>query len=306
MSKSPHWHHQATCTKVAVQLTLWCESTGSGQAVITPGVIFADADDVISDVVWISDERLAALMDNAGHVTGAPEFAVEVLSFGVRNEERDRTAKRKLYETQGVREYWILDWRLKQVEVYCRKHGELRLVTTLPPNVTFIWISMSEMRPCTSASCGASSARIRPSRNASSQSAGWTNHHPQLRNNLTRSCGITFVKDEVDHYTNTDDRRATRNVSSGKGALGARNALDNGWCGRKKSPRNLFSSQTTQQSQRERHPRLSRQHGMAGNEDQTQQIIAYIIQSYCFHIYCATFLLIFELTAKFSVFSLDV
>lgn len=43
-----------------------------------------DADDVIPDVVWISDERLAALMDDAGHLTGAPELAVEVLSFGAR------------------------------------------------------------------------------------------------------------------------------------------------------------------------------------------------------------------------------
>ncbi|MCL4835690.1 MAG: Uma2 family endonuclease [Caldilineaceae bacterium] len=79
-------------------------------------------------MVWISDERLAALMDEAGHLTGAPELAIEVLSFGIHNEERDRTAKRKLYETQGVREYWILDWRLKQVEVYRRAHGKLRRV----------------------------------------------------------------------------------------------------------------------------------------------------------------------------------
>lgn len=131
MSKSPHWHHQAACTNVAVQLTLWAKSGGSGQAVVTPGVIFADADDVIPDVVWISDERLAALMDDAGHLTGAPELAVEVLSFGPRNEERDRTAKRKLYETQGVQEYWILDWRIKQVEIYRRENGELKRTATL-------------------------------------------------------------------------------------------------------------------------------------------------------------------------------
>jgi Uma2 family endonuclease len=35
---------------------------------------------------------------------------IEVLSFGARNEERDRTAKRKLYETQGVRESNIVSW----------------------------------------------------------------------------------------------------------------------------------------------------------------------------------------------------
>lgn len=136
MSRAPHWHHQATCTKVAVKLTLWSEGKGNGIAVVNPGVIFTDANDVIPDVVWISDERLAALVDEAGHLTGAPELVIEVLSFGMRNEERDRTAKRKLYETQGVREYWILDWRLKQVELYRREQGELRRVATLLPEET--------------------------------------------------------------------------------------------------------------------------------------------------------------------------
>lgn len=133
MSKSPHWHHQTACGNVYMELKLWCRREGGGDVAITPGVIFSDADDVIPDVAWVSQERLHSLMDAAGHLTGAPDLAVEVLSFGVRNEERDRTAKRKLYETQGVREYWILDWRLKQVEVYRREQGELRRVLTLLP-----------------------------------------------------------------------------------------------------------------------------------------------------------------------------
>ncbi len=136
MSKSPHWHHQATCGNVYMELKLWCRRQGQGGVAINPGVIFSDTDDVIPDVAWVSQERLDDLMDDAGHLTGAPDLAVEVLSFGVRNEERDRTAKRKLYETQGVREYWILDWRLKQVEVYRRERGELRLVATLLPEET--------------------------------------------------------------------------------------------------------------------------------------------------------------------------
>jgi len=86
---------------------------------------------VVPDVVWISHERLAALMDEAGHLTGAPELAVEVLSPGVENERRDREAKLKLYGSRGIREYWIVDWRLQQVEVYRRDQAMLRLVSTL-------------------------------------------------------------------------------------------------------------------------------------------------------------------------------
>ncbi len=136
MAKSPHWHHQETCGNVYMEIKLWCRQTGQGQVAINPGVIFSETDDVIPDVAWVSQNRLAGLMDEAGHLMGAPDLAVEVLSFGARNEERDRVAKRRLYETQGVREYWILDWHLKQVEVYRREYGELRLVATLLPEET--------------------------------------------------------------------------------------------------------------------------------------------------------------------------
>ena len=40
-------------------------------------------------MVWVSKERLAILLDNEGHLTGAPELVVEVLSPGVQNERRD-------------------------------------------------------------------------------------------------------------------------------------------------------------------------------------------------------------------------
>ena len=56
---------------------------------------------------------------------------VEVLSAGAENERRDREAKLKLYESRGVREYWIVDWRLQQVEVYRREQALLRLAATL-------------------------------------------------------------------------------------------------------------------------------------------------------------------------------
>jgi len=108
---------------------------------------------VVPDVVWISHERLAALMDEAGHLTGAPELAVEVLSPGVENERRDREAKLKLYESRGIREYWIVDWRLQQLEVYRRDQAMLRLVSTLfaedvLPSPLLPGFSCPEVRVC--------------------------------------------------------------------------------------------------------------------------------------------------------------
>jgi len=134
VTRAPHWAHQGTAGNIFLELQIWSRICGLGEARQTPGIIFTDADNVIPDVVWISNERLALLLDEEGHLTGAPEFIVEVLSPGVTNERRDREAKLKLYSSKGVQEYWIADWRLQQVEVYRREDAQLRLMSTLLPN----------------------------------------------------------------------------------------------------------------------------------------------------------------------------
>ena len=85
-------------------------------------------------MVWISNQRLATLLDNDGHLKGAPELVIEVLSAGGENERRDKEVKLKLYASRGVQEYWIIDWRLQQVEIYQREKATLILVKTLFTN----------------------------------------------------------------------------------------------------------------------------------------------------------------------------
>jgi len=131
VTRAPHWKHQKACVRISTALDTWSQTTASGEVTIAPGVIFSDTDAVIPDVVWASHERLAVLLDEAGHLTAAPELVVEVLSAGSENERRDRELKLKLYSARGVREYWIVDWRKQQVEVYRRDRAVLHLVTTL-------------------------------------------------------------------------------------------------------------------------------------------------------------------------------
>ncbi|WP_335091701.1 Uma2 family endonuclease [Nostoc sp.] len=131
VTRTPHRRHQQVCVKIARQLDVWSDSSGLGETIVAPGVIFSQADSVIPDVVWVSRERLTQIEDEAGHLTGAPELVVEVLSPGKQNELRDKEAKLKLYSVQGVREYWIVDRLTKQVEVYRREKAQLVLVATL-------------------------------------------------------------------------------------------------------------------------------------------------------------------------------
>ncbi len=133
VTRAPHWRHQITTSNVGSELRNWSIASGLGKAVQAPGLIFSDADNVIPDVVWISQERLTTGLDQSGHLIVAPELVVEVLSAGAENERRDREAKLKLYSARGVQEYWIINWRSPQVEVYRREKAILTLVYTLFP-----------------------------------------------------------------------------------------------------------------------------------------------------------------------------
>jgi Uma2 family endonuclease len=131
VSNAPHWHHQYAADEIRIALRSSRHVSAAGITVTAPGLVFAEDQDVIPDLIWISHERLARGQDAAGHFTIAPELIVEVLSTGWSNEHRDRDVKLSLYSRQGVDEYWIVDWRARQVEVYRRVEGELRLVATL-------------------------------------------------------------------------------------------------------------------------------------------------------------------------------
>jgi Uma2 family endonuclease len=136
MSRSPHYEHQLACSNITEFLGVWSRKTKLGQAVIGPGVIFADDDDVIPDVAWASRERRDEILADDGHFHGAPELVIEVLSFTGSNARRDREAKLKLYARRGVEEYWILDWMMRQVDVFRRDVFGLEFVATLSSSET--------------------------------------------------------------------------------------------------------------------------------------------------------------------------
>jgi Uma2 family endonuclease len=131
VTRSPHIRHQGAAGKLHVRLENWSEKTGLGSAFEVPGVIFTPTDAVIPDVVWISRDRLANGIDEAGHLIVAPELIVEVLSPGALNEQRDKEVKLKLYSLHGVQEYWIVNWQQKTLAIYRRTETQLKLVATL-------------------------------------------------------------------------------------------------------------------------------------------------------------------------------
>lgn len=131
VSRAPDDDHQEVCTHCIIDLGNWNREKRLGVVLTAPGLMFGEADAAIPDVVWVSRERRAAIEGEDKKLHGAPELVVEVLSPGAANERRDREAKLKLYSTQGVQEYWIVDPRAQTVAVYRREAARLRLVATL-------------------------------------------------------------------------------------------------------------------------------------------------------------------------------
>jgi Uma2 family endonuclease len=131
VSTAPHFEHQAACTKGSRALDEWNDRTGLGRVFVAPGVIFAESDGVMPDIVWVSRDRLSEIADSAGHLRGAPELVVEVLSAGRANERRDREIKLSLYSRYGVEEYWLLEWRTRTVTIFRRSGQALDRVARL-------------------------------------------------------------------------------------------------------------------------------------------------------------------------------
>jgi Uma2 family endonuclease len=136
VTRAPHIRHQGAGGNIYFELGSWSRQTQLGEPFQTPGVIFTPTDAVIPDVVWISRDRLANGLDQAGHLTIAPELMVEVLSPGEQNEQRDKEVKLKLYSRHGVQEYWIVNWQQQTLEIYRRIDAHLQLIATLLPSDT--------------------------------------------------------------------------------------------------------------------------------------------------------------------------
>ncbi|MFP4132747.1 MAG: Uma2 family endonuclease [Halothece sp.] len=130
VTRSPHWKHQHIITNLSASLHGWSKQYG-GFVIASPSIISSQLDSVIPDLIWVSDQRLKEIEDEAGHFTGFPELVIEILSAGERNIYRDKQAKVKLYSQGGVQEYWIIDRFSKQLEIYHQGKEQLIFVKTL-------------------------------------------------------------------------------------------------------------------------------------------------------------------------------
>ncbi len=84
-------------------------------------VYLTENDRVIPDAMIVCNKNIIRL----DGIHGAPDLVVEVLSPGTA--KNDRGYKKNLYETAGVKEYWIVDPISHSIEVYILADGKFVL-----------------------------------------------------------------------------------------------------------------------------------------------------------------------------------
>lgn len=114
MTATPFFRHQNIVFRFAEALNRWVRAKRLGVVIVSPMDCVLAADLVLQpDVMFIAKDRTSIIQ---GHVMGAPDLAVEVVADNRR--KRDYKDKRDRYEQHGVKEYWILDARENQAEIW--------------------------------------------------------------------------------------------------------------------------------------------------------------------------------------------
>ena len=121
MSPSPIVRHQRVLRRLSFLLGTWVENTKAGELLFAPmDVVLSENNIVQPDILYVSDERAFIIKEK--NIQGAPDLLIEILSEG--NRRHDEVKKRKLYESFGVEEYWIVDPVLETVKVFRLENSE--------------------------------------------------------------------------------------------------------------------------------------------------------------------------------------
>jgi len=116
VTPAPSSRHQRVSRRLLYALEATLGARGLGELFFAPiGVEFpATEEGVQPDIVFVSRARRGIIVEEG--IRGAPDLVIEILSPTTAH--RDRGVKRKLYERQGVRQYWIVDLDTEVVEVW--------------------------------------------------------------------------------------------------------------------------------------------------------------------------------------------
>lgn len=123
MSPAPTPNHQIIQANLFFELSRVVREEDRGRVVGPPlDVRLGDATVLQPDLVYVAAAHTDRIGEHA--IEGPPDLVAEILSPAPAH--RDLTEKKRLYETHGVREYWVIDPDQRTVEVFANTEEGLR------------------------------------------------------------------------------------------------------------------------------------------------------------------------------------
>lgn len=114
--------HQRISRKLSTRLDIFIEKNKLGEMFAAPmDTVFTIYDTLQPDILFIPKECLNII--GATKIEGVPDFVIEIASLG--NSQKELSYKKYVYETSGVREYWLVHPEKQQIAQYENIENEL-------------------------------------------------------------------------------------------------------------------------------------------------------------------------------------
>ena len=124
MTPSPVPYHQIISRRIEFELLKFVEDRKLGEVIDAPmDVYLSETETYQPDIIFISNERMNIIGEKK--IEAAPDLVIEILSESTAY--YDLRHKKRIYESSGVKEYWIADPMEKSIEVYENVNGEFKI-----------------------------------------------------------------------------------------------------------------------------------------------------------------------------------
>lgn len=131
---APNMFHQSISGRIYRLLADFVERRSFGQVYFAPCDVYLSEHDVVQpDVLFVASANLGILREDGVH--GAPDLVIEVLSPATA--QLDKKSKRRIYARAGVKEMWLVDPLLLQVQLYDFARDPAKPVRLVEEDETF-------------------------------------------------------------------------------------------------------------------------------------------------------------------------
>jgi Uma2 family endonuclease len=116
MTPAPNFEHQDVQAAIVRKLITYIFDNKMGKLLFAPTDVILDNENVVQpDILFLSNEK-KELIEKRG-IFGSPDLVIEIISPS--SKYRDTFVKKDLYEKFGVKEYWLVDYYMKNIEILC-------------------------------------------------------------------------------------------------------------------------------------------------------------------------------------------